>query len=194
MLVLGAFFVGGLAHFSEALISLICLGLGAAGLTGGLLIVWKSARLQIPTKGAITLFAVSGVVSWIFIQMQPPDQWPAVDVQVTKIIHPPDSTILVSGLIHKGLFPTQVELQVPDYTEVPAVGQNLTVYRDPFNTNHFSTLPEVSDGPFVHLELAVLGGLTLVGGVACVVMSWRRGNQFPSAPSRNFDPLAWASS
>ena len=152
--------------------SLVVLALGALAITLGLVVVWQTRQLRLPTKGAITFFVASSVSAWLFFRLQPPTEWPPIDLQITKVTPEGDSQTIVRGLVNEGPFPTQIEVTVPAYTEIPKIGQNLRLYQNPENKVQISTLPEVTDVEFDHLGLAALAGLATIGGIGCTIFSW----------------------
>jgi hypothetical protein len=191
-----ALVIGGFAHFTEALVSLIKVGLLVLFVGAGLLLVWKAQLLKPTTKGAITLFAASGISFWLFFLLQPPAEWPAIDLQVTSITPGTESRNIVEGLVQEGLFPVRVMVLVPADTKLPTVGQKLRVYRNPEDETQFSVLPEVTDGQFRHLGLLAIAGLAIAGGAVCGVSSWRQRHDGPQVPfwgssMPDWDPSNW---
>jgi len=196
ILVLFALGIGGFAHFTQALLSLIMMGLLVVVVVGGLLLVWNAQWLKAKTKGAITLFAAAGIFFWFFFLLQPPIEWPAVDLKITNITPATNSRKIVQGLVQEGLFPIQVMAPVPAYTKLPAVGQKLRLYRNPEDETQFSVLPEVTDGQFRHLGLLAVAGLAFAGGAGCGVSSWRQRHakpkvMFGSSGASVWDPSNW---
>ncbi|MGD1030386.1 MAG: restriction endonuclease [Opitutaceae bacterium] len=198
IMALFALAVGGITHAAEVLVSMVVLGLAVVVTVGGLLLVWKAQRLKLTTKGAITLFVAAGIFFWFFFHLQPPVEWPAVDLRVTDVTPGTDSRNMVQGLVQDGLFAVQVMVPVPKYTKLPAAGQSLRIYRNPEDGTQFSVLPEVTDGQFRHLGLLAVAGLAFAGGAGCGVSSWRQRHDDPQPPLRksgapDWDPSTWPS-
>ena len=174
----------------------VLLGLAVLVAAVGLFLLWKTRRLTPTTKGAITLFAAAGISFWLFFQVQPPVEWPAVDLQVTNITPGTNSRNIVQGVAQGGLFPVHVMTEVPEYTKLPAVGHNFRVYRNPDDDTQCSVLPEVTDGKFRHLGLLAIAGLAFSGGAGCGVSSWRQRHDGPKDPfgksrTSSWDPSNW---
>jgi hypothetical protein len=172
VVVLAALAVGGLGHFVAAFKGLVVVAAIVLAGAAILAVTWKSP-LQTTTKVGLSSMLGAILVFWFFTESQPPIEWPAVDVKITRIAKGAGNTS-VTGMVRDGVIYNQIVLTFPPSADLPQRNQDLRIYCDPENPSNISLLPRMTDGHLEHVERWVFAIAAFLGGIVCLVISWRR--------------------